>query len=104
MFYIYFSAHFQMLNGMKLNGYIIFEHIIESIAHRSIHINTIIHSKRTSQAHGEQNFLFYKFKVYYLLLNYTKRFNKTANFQIPFLSLAWGEFNPFESSGLSSYK
>lgn len=75
MFYIYFSAHFQMLNGMKLNGYIIFEHIMESIPHKSIHINTIIHSKRTLQAHGKQNFFFInlKYTIYFTLEDLTEQ-------------------------------
>lgn len=54
MFYIYFSALFPNIkwNEIILNGYIIiFEDIMEFISHKSIHINTIIHSKTTSQAH-----------------------------------------------------
>ena len=52
---------------------IVFEHIMEPISHKSTHINTIIHSKRTSsQAHKRENTICFFINSYYLL--YTKRF------------------------------
>lgn len=52
MFYIYFSALFSNTkwNEIIITGYILIEHITESVT-QTIHINTIIHSKTTSQAH-----------------------------------------------------
>lgn len=48
---------------------IIFKHIMESISHKPIHINTLIHSKKHHRhtQNREQGLLFYKFKVYYQL-------------------------------------